>query len=670
MGELIIALAHRPEATICWHKFGVICQTECHCCQARYIGGTGKLVCTNLHGHELADRMKDKLSLISDRTSSPGHKFNLTLVRTLGQANAQVSRQLHYAWLSIEDTIAESIDLPATYLVLRERINDVTQEQIDEIRLRPEREMLEDLEKRRAKGDDLSQLDSQGAAPMDIIELLVAYGADMNLPTQSGQTVYTISDSKDLRERLSDIWARRDELMRGVKRQPLGFQNSRSSVRRRSSMVLRRSVREKRNLTVMEARLEKQLGEREEAKLAQEMSNGLESLPLSVQSPSFTTTLAPTTTMVSNSQNVSPPVQPPPRANSSNKTVSSAGVIGEGQQITNFRNPDIDRGDHLLPRVSQNRFLEAPEVPNNATSDSKLCTMPPMPPPRAKKNGASDSTKNRNSSPQCSGPTSPAVNNSPADSNFSSLDKPPMSEKKTLAALARGSVTTPATSASPSSSVDSTSTEQAAKPRRIPPRDYILPVTDERTSPRRIVNGSGRRVKQIPANSPSHGDGSAVSETLRTDTPSNPTSLKGSNPSNGQQAQQTNVDTRRRYSVDNTRQENSPSGSHKTSINIPRPSGLIRGLFSNFHTIDDTELTSENRSDKYGGGCINTSKAVLTTRHIFTFGVPELMSQCDEYYRSTFLWAEPSAYCSVKRRVEFFEMQIVQRHNFIKESQV
>uniref|UniRef100_A0A0X3NZZ0 Uncharacterized protein n=1 Tax=Schistocephalus solidus TaxID=70667 RepID=A0A0X3NZZ0_SCHSO len=495
---------------------------------------------------------------------------------------------------------------------------DVTQEQIDEIRLRPEREMLEDLEKRRAKGDDLSQLDSQGAAPihiacacgyvdvarfllecrvdpqipdsdgwlpihiavcwaqMDIIELLVAYGADMNLPTQSGQTVYTISDSKDLRERLSDIWARRDELMRGVKRQPLGFQNSRSSVRRRSSMVLRRSVREKRNLTVMEARLEKQLGEREEAKLAQEMSNGLESLPLSVQSPSFTTTLAPTTTMVSNSQNVSPPVQPPPRANSSNKTVSSAGVIGEGQQITNFRNPDIDRGDHLLPRVSQNRFLEAPEVPNNATSDSKLCTMPPMPPPRAKKNGASDSTKNRNSSPQCSGPTSPAVNNSPADSNFSSLDKPPMSEKKTLAALARGSVTTPATSASPSSSVDSTSTEQAAKPRRIPPRDYILPVTDERTSPRRIVNGSGRRVKQIPANSPSHGDGSAVSETLRTDTPSNPTSLKGSNPSNGQQAQQTNVDTRRRYSVDNTRQENSPSGSHKTSINIPRPSGCCR----------------------------------------------------------------------------------------------
>lgn len=495
---------------------------------------------------------------------------------------------------------------------------DVTQEQIDEIRLRPEREMLEDLEKRRAKGDDLSQLDSQGAAPihiacacgyvdvarfllecrvdpqipdsdgwlpihiavcwaqMDIIELLVAYGADMNLPTQSGQTVYTISDSKDLRERLSDIWARRDELMRGVKRQPLGFQNSRSSVRRRSSMVLRRSVREKRNLTVMEARLEKQLGEREEAKLAQEMSNGLESLPLSVQSPSFTTTLAPTTTMVSNSQNVSPPVQPPPRANSSNKTVSSAGVIGEGQQITNFRNPDIDRGDHLLPRVSQNRFLEAPEVPNNATSDSKLCTMPPMPPPRAKKNGASDSTKNRNSSPQCSGPTSPAVNNSPADSNFSSLDKPPMSEKKTLAALARGSVTTPATSASPSSSVDSTSTEQAAKPRRIPPRDYILPVTDERTSPRRIVNGSGRRVKQIPANSPAHGDGSAVSETLRTDTPSNPTSLKGSNPSNGQQAQQTNVDTRRRYSVDNTRQENSPSGSHKTSINIPRPSGCCR----------------------------------------------------------------------------------------------
>nr|CDS29831.2 protein phosphatase 1 regulatory inhibitor [Hymenolepis microstoma] len=67
---------------------------------------------------------------------------------------------------------------------------DVTQSQIDEIRLGPEREMLTDLKRRYAAGDDLQSLDAQGAAPLEVIETLVAYGADLNATTKNGQTVY------------------------------------------------------------------------------------------------------------------------------------------------------------------------------------------------------------------------------------------------------------------------------------------------------------------------------------------------------------------------------------------------------------------------------------------------------------------------------------------------
>uniref|UniRef100_A0A5K3FNW5 ANK_REP_REGION domain-containing protein n=1 Tax=Mesocestoides corti TaxID=53468 RepID=A0A5K3FNW5_MESCO len=109
----------------------------------------------------------------------------------------------------------------------------VTQEQIDEIRLQPERDMLADLNRRLAAGDDLQALDSQGAAPihiacscgfvdvarfllqhrfdpnlpdqdgwlpihiavswgyLEIVQLLVSYGADMEATTRSGQTVYS-----------------------------------------------------------------------------------------------------------------------------------------------------------------------------------------------------------------------------------------------------------------------------------------------------------------------------------------------------------------------------------------------------------------------------------------------------------------------------------------------
>lgn len=57
-------------------------------------------------------------------------------------------------------------------------ILDVTQAQIDEIRLRPEKEMLNDLKRRYAAGDDLQSLDAQGAAPVGplrLVQFCVAY---------------------------------------------------------------------------------------------------------------------------------------------------------------------------------------------------------------------------------------------------------------------------------------------------------------------------------------------------------------------------------------------------------------------------------------------------------------------------------------------------------------
>ena len=61
-----------------------------------------------------------------------------------------------------------------------EYLVDVTQQQIDEIRLGPEREMLNDLKRRYAAGDDLQTLDSQGAAPVRSF-LIVYYPKSLSM---------------------------------------------------------------------------------------------------------------------------------------------------------------------------------------------------------------------------------------------------------------------------------------------------------------------------------------------------------------------------------------------------------------------------------------------------------------------------------------------------------
>ncbi|VDL60735.1 unnamed protein product [Hymenolepis diminuta] len=183
----------------------------------------------------------------------------------------------------------------------------VTQKQIDEIRLGPEKEMLSDLKRHYAAGDDLQVLDVQGAAPihiaaacgypevtryllqlnlepqlpdqdgwlpihiavswghLEVIEILVAYGADLNATTKND-----ICDSKELQMRLKEVWDRREDLRSTVKKTTLSVNNNGnsnftrgfgSSRRKSNTSIMRTSMRDKRRITRVDAERERQLGE-------------------------------------------------------------------------------------------------------------------------------------------------------------------------------------------------------------------------------------------------------------------------------------------------------------------------------------------------------------------------------------------------------------------------
>ncbi|KAM7539072.1 hypothetical protein Aperf_G00000055682 [Anoplocephala perfoliata] len=187
----------------------------------------------------------------------------------------------------------------------------VTQQQIDEIRLGPEKEMLSDLKRRHTAGDDLRSLDAQGAAPihiaascgyaevaryllqlnvdpqqpdqdgwlpihiavswghLEVIEILVAYGADINAPMKNGQTVNDICDSKELQVRLEEIWDKREELRSAVKKTNMtnnnaapSFTRGFGSSRRARTSVIRTSMRDKHRLTRTDAEKERELREK------------------------------------------------------------------------------------------------------------------------------------------------------------------------------------------------------------------------------------------------------------------------------------------------------------------------------------------------------------------------------------------------------------------------
>ncbi|KAH9281709.1 Protein phosphatase 1 regulatory inhibitor subunit 16B [Echinococcus granulosus] len=268
----------------------------------------------------------------------------------------------------------------------------VTQKQIDEIRLLPEKEMLNDLKRHYAAGDDLQDLDSQGAAPihiaaacgfaevaryllqnhvdpqqpdqdgwlpihiavswgnLDIVELLVSYGADMEASTRSGQTVDTICDSRELQDRLREVWDRREELRNAVKQNntvPNLIRGHSSSRRRNNTSILRTSMRDKRRLTQTDAEREKQLGEQVEAKLVSEAEK------------------------TGSTEEI---VRPPPNLQGIvNSIVNSASTNG-GATPTNSRHipaiaidhrssPEINGVDSLTARRGNNNANAAPAVP-------------------------------------------------------------------------------------------------------------------------------------------------------------------------------------------------------------------------------------------------------------------------------------------------------------------
>ncbi|BHF69470.1 hypothetical protein SprV_0301251500 [Sparganum proliferum] len=180
----------------------------------------------------------------------------------------------------------------------------ITQEDIDEKRRVPEREMMSAMETLIKSGGDLNQLGEQGAAPLhiaaacgyldvacfllqhgaaldlqdrdgwsaihiaacwgqfEIIEILTSFGANLDSPTACGETVFEICEDDKMRERLVLL---KEELKRRQTQHNEQQQNwpnkTRGLVRRRSSnprsaSIRRSSMREKAKLSWKEARLE------------------------------------------------------------------------------------------------------------------------------------------------------------------------------------------------------------------------------------------------------------------------------------------------------------------------------------------------------------------------------------------------------------------------------
>ncbi|CAL8084750.1 unnamed protein product [Calicophoron daubneyi] len=179
----------------------------------------------------------------------------------------------------------------------------ITPADVEAARSEPERRMLDDIMQIYNNHGDLSTLDSQGAAPIhiaaacgyqeaanlllqigvdpdlrdkddwtpahvavcwgqiEVVQILVAYGADLTKTTPEGQTTFELCDSDDLQIQVWDIWNKREALMDAV-REDRGIRASRAWDRRRSiSFVHRSSMREKSNLSKREIMQEKEMAE-------------------------------------------------------------------------------------------------------------------------------------------------------------------------------------------------------------------------------------------------------------------------------------------------------------------------------------------------------------------------------------------------------------------------
>nr|VZI17047.1 unnamed protein product [Spirometra erinaceieuropaei] len=131
-----IGVAHKPESTIrqqimrpkdqlpATEQSAVVYSIPCQDCSARYVGETGKRLCTRLHEHQLAVNREDKLSLVYGHIQQEKHSFAFGEASVIGRASDKMARLVLESW-SLVDTINRAIDLHPTYQALRTRLQSV-----------------------------------------------------------------------------------------------------------------------------------------------------------------------------------------------------------------------------------------------------------------------------------------------------------------------------------------------------------------------------------------------------------------------------------------------------------------------------------------------------------------------------------------------------------------
>nr|VZH98611.1 unnamed protein product [Spirometra erinaceieuropaei] len=102
----------------------VVYSIPCQDCGARYVGETGKRLCTRLHEHQLAVNREDKLSLVYGHIQQEKHSFAFGEASVIGRASDKMARLVLESWSSV-DTISRAIDLHPAYQALRTRLQSV-----------------------------------------------------------------------------------------------------------------------------------------------------------------------------------------------------------------------------------------------------------------------------------------------------------------------------------------------------------------------------------------------------------------------------------------------------------------------------------------------------------------------------------------------------------------
>ncbi|BHF79114.1 hypothetical protein SprV_0602223300 [Sparganum proliferum] len=94
--------------------YNILCQN----CNARYVGETGKRLCTRMHKHQLTVDREDKLLLVYDQMQQEKHSFNFGGASVLGRAHEKMAKLVLESWSSV-DTLNRAIDLHSAYQALR-----------------------------------------------------------------------------------------------------------------------------------------------------------------------------------------------------------------------------------------------------------------------------------------------------------------------------------------------------------------------------------------------------------------------------------------------------------------------------------------------------------------------------------------------------------------------